>query len=92
MKDDGADTDGDRNPNSQIRMTKEYPMTNPECPDTGNDYVIRAWSFFRHYGLVIRRLMKRRPHPAGTNQKPTTGVSDQRHIPSSFYFSASATA
>jgi hypothetical protein len=26
-------------------MTKEFPMTNPECPGAGNHFVIQASSF-----------------------------------------------
>jgi hypothetical protein len=41
-------------------MTKEFPITNPQSPGAGNHFVIRAWSFFRHYGLVIRHSMEMR--------------------------------
>jgi hypothetical protein len=38
-------------------MTKEFPMTNPECLAGGNHLVIPAWGLFRHYGLVISHFL-----------------------------------
>ncbi|MGA2280348.1 MAG: hypothetical protein ABSG80_08610 [Verrucomicrobiota bacterium] len=53
-------------------MTKEFPMTNPECPGAGDHFVIRASLFFKHYGFVIRHSIEMRlswlPRPTGLNQ------------------------
>ncbi len=49
-------------------MTKEFPSTNAQIPDDradiGNRFIIRASSFFRHYGLVIRHSAERHGQPS----------------------------
>jgi outer membrane lipoprotein-sorting protein len=49
-------------------MTKEFPSTNAQIPDdradVGNHFVIRASSFFRHYGLGISHFAKRHGQPS----------------------------
>jgi len=49
-------------------MTKEFPSTNAQilddCAHVGVRFVIRASSFFRHFGLVIRHSAKRHGQPS----------------------------
>jgi outer membrane lipoprotein carrier protein len=52
-------------------MTKEFPSTNAQIADdranVENHFVIRASSFFRHYGLVIRHSAERQHTMSGSS-------------------------
>jgi hypothetical protein len=37
-------------------MTNEFPIQKSKWVADANNQVIRAWSFFRHYGFVIRHF------------------------------------